>query len=141
MRDLLLSIYLRVKEMPLLLRFFFIVSICGIFFALFSVIPISSYQIDGQEATYQEWWSSGVGLAATAIGILLFISGIGIYKKKNWAKFTFLSSFLISFLSDYILPQKGMIFILTFWTLFCVWYLFIKKSVRNYFLSEAKTQE
>lgn len=78
--------------MPLLLRFIFIVSIGGIFLAVFSVFNINSYQINGQGVTYKEVWSSGLGLSMTITGLVLFISGIGIFRKKKWARITFLST-------------------------------------------------
>ncbi len=119
--------------MPLLLKIFFVISIFGLFIAVFSILPVGQYNIDGKEVTYHEWWSSGTGLNSTIMGTVLFVSGIGIFKKKNWAKYTFLSTLFISFAENPSLTQKEMIYAAMFWFIFLGWYLFIKQSVKEYF--------
>lgn len=138
MRDLLRMVYIRVKEMPLLVRFFFAVCPCGIFFIIFSIFPMAGFKIDGREVTYQEWWSSRAGLETTVIGIVLIITGIGIFKKKKWAKLTFLSLYFISIFLSASFPAKEVMCIMSLWFLFLGWYLFFKESVKTYFSSGVK---
>lgn len=79
----------RFGEMPIPLRLICFISLLAIIFAFGSIVPLSTYRIDGQTVTYSDWWKSGAGIYATALGISLFYSGIGILNKKNWSRYTF----------------------------------------------------
>ena len=75
--------------MPFILKFVCALSIFGILFPAGSIIPVGSYKIDGEVVSYSEWWRSGAGIATIIIGIPLFLTGIGILKKRKWSRYAF----------------------------------------------------
>ena len=133
MRDILLIIYFRIKEMPFLLRFFFVFCMLSILFTVGSIIPMVHYQVEGQEITYQEWWASGNGIAMASTGLLFFITGIGIFRKTKWARIAFLFSIFIPVFLTPVRPPVDYILGLLAYIVIFGCYLFLKKSVKNYF--------
>lgn len=133
MRDLFLGTYLRIKEMPLLLRFFFVISCFGILLVILTALPIASPTIDGEKMTYEELWSSGVGIWALVTGILLSVSAVGIFIKKGWARATFLAVFLVYAFIPQCSIQTNELFLYFAWIVVFGCYLFYKRTVRDYF--------
>lgn len=139
MNNLLLSVYFRFKEMPLLLRFvFFPLSLIeGIGFTICSFIPFAEFKIEEKQVSWSEWWTSGAGPLSTIIGILLLISAIGFFQKKRFARITFLAPWAILFIVAIVQEHEALTiqgaFVLGIWMVFLVWYFFFKKSVKHYF--------
>jgi len=137
--------YVRFKEMPLSLRFFFFPYslIGGIVFTVVSFIPSVAFEIEGQQVPWSEWWTSGAGPLFVVIGLLLFISAVGFYKKNRHARLTFLSVFVVAllFIWHFEVPTKGGLIVTGILFLIVVWYFFLKKSVRNYFGLNGKREE
>ena len=131
------SVFFRFKEMPLFLRFFlFPYSLIGsILFIDGSFIPIVEFEIKGKRVSWTEWWAAGAGPLFVIIGLLLFISAIGFYKKNRHARLTFLSVFVVAllFICQFEVPTREGVVVLGILFLIVVWYFFLKKSVRNYF--------
>ena len=98
MNTALRSVFFRFKEMPLFLRFFlFPYSLIGsVLFIDGSFIPIVEFEIKGKRVSWSEWWAAGAGPLFIVIGLLLFISAIGFYRKKRHARLTFLSVFVVA---------------------------------------------
>ena len=136
MRDLILIVYFRIKEMPLLLKFFFVFSVLAGFLAMVSLIPTSNYKINDQEVTYLQWWASGYGILNAVVAVLFSISGIGIFKKTNWARIAFLSSIVIPIFLTPVRPPLDYMLGLFVWIAIFGCYLFLKKSVKNYFIPQ-----
>ncbi len=103
------------------------------FFSIVATIPITTYKINDQEITYQEWWVSGYGVTSTIMGLLFFITGIGIFKKKKWARIAFLFSLFIAIFLLPVRPPVDYIFAMVVWISICGCYLFLRKSVKKYF--------
>ena len=139
------SVFFRFKEMPLFLRFFFFpYSLIGsILFIDGSFIPIVEFEIKGKRVSWTEWWAAGAGPLFVIIGLLLFISAIGFYKKNRHARLTFLSVFVVAlvFIWQFEIPTSGGVVVLGILFLIGVWYLFLKKSVRNYFELKETSEE
>ena len=145
--DIVLPIYFRFKEMPLILCFFCVVGLLSmpLFIlvllgtVLFPCIPIT---FDGKEMTSSEFWQSPEVHTSIVYFVphlvLLFVSGIAIFKKNKWSRVTlfvtFLSPLILGVLSRDIatLPIEDLIGAV-FVYLFLFWYLFINESVRQYF--------
>jgi len=131
------SVFVRLKEMPLFLRFF-VFPYCLIGSILFiegSFIPIVEFEIKGTQVSWSAWWAAGAGPLFVVIGLLLFISAIGFYKKNRHARLTFLSVFVVAllFIWQFEVPTREGVVVLGILFLIVVWYFFLKKSVRNYF--------
>ncbi|MEW6740231.1 MAG: hypothetical protein ACOYU2_13440 [Nitrospirota bacterium] len=139
MRDILLIVHFRIKEMPLLLRFFFAFSMLAGLLSVLALAPITTYKINDQKITYQEWWAGGHGVTMIIIGLLFSISGIGIFKKTKWARIAFLFSLSIPVFLTPVRPSIDYILALMVWIAIFGCYLFLKKSVKNYF-STAKSK-
>ena len=131
------TIFFRLKEMPLFLRFLlFPYSLIGsILFIDGAFVPIVEFEIKGKQVSWFDWWVAGAGPLFVIIGFLLFISAYGFYGKKRYARLTFLAVFCVALLFIRQFEEPTMTGMLIMGTLFLVvgWYLFFKKSVRLYF--------
>lgn len=138
------SVFVRFKEMPLFLRYFLFpyCLIGSILFIEGSFIPIMEFEIKGKRVSWSEWWSAGAGPLFVVIGLLLFISAIGFYNKKRNARLTFLSVFVVAlpFVWQFEVPTGEGVVVLGILFLIVVWYFFLKKSVRNYFGLNEKSE-
>ncbi len=138
------SIFARLKEMPPFLRFvlFPYCLIGSILFIDGSFVPIVEFEIKGKQVSWFDWWIAGAGPLFVVIGFLLFISAFGFFRKKRYARLTFLSVFVVALLFIRQFEEPTMTGILIMGILFLVvgWYLFLKKSVRLYFASNEKGQ-
>jgi hypothetical protein len=131
------SFFARLKEMPLFLRFF-VFPYCLIGSILFiegSFIPIVAFEIKGAQVSWSAWWAAGAGPLFVVIGLLLFISAVGFYKKNRHARLVFLSVFVVAllFIWQFEVPTRGGLIVIAILFLISVWYFFLKKSVRDYF--------
>ena len=139
MNDWLLLVYFRFKEMPFLLRFFFFPYslLGGILFPLLSLIPSAEFTINEKQVSYSEWWTSGAGPLSIIIGILLLVSVIGFFRKKRFARITFLAPWVILLIVALVQGYEALtivgVFVLGIWMLLLVWYFFFTKSVQDYF--------
>jgi hypothetical protein len=139
MKDFLLLVYFRFKEMPLALRFlFFPYSLLGgISLPTFSLVPAAEFTINEKQVSYSEWWTSGAGPLSIIIGILLLISAIGFFLKKRFARITFLTPWIILLIIALVQGYEEMtivgVFLLGIWMFLLIWYFFFKKSVQDYF--------
>lgn len=142
MKAALRSIFFRLKEMPLFLRFLlFPYSLIGsIIFIDAAFVPIVKFEIKGKQVPWFDWWVAGAGPLFVIIGSLLFISAFGFYRKKRYARMTFLSVFVVEllFIWQFEVPTMTGLIIMGILFLFVGWYLFFKKSVRLYFASNEK---
>ena len=144
MNTALRSVFVRFKEMPLFLRFV-LFPYCWIGSILFidgSFVPILEYEIKGKQVSWTEWWAAGAGPLFVIIGLLLFISAIGFYKKNRHARLTFLSVFVVAllFIWQFEEPSRGIVIVIGILFLIMIWYFFLKKSVRYYFGLNEKTE-
>jgi hypothetical protein len=142
MNTALRSVFIRLKEMPLFLRFVLLpYSLIGsILFIDGSFVPIVEFEIKGQKVSWFDWWIAGAGPLFVVIGFLLFISAIGFYRKNRYARLTFLSVFVVALLFIRQFEVPTMTGMLSMGILFLVvgWYLFFKKNVRFYFEANQK---
>ena len=137
MNTALRSVFVRFKEMPLFLRFV-LFPYCWIGSILFidgAFVPIPEFEIKGKQVSWAEWWAGGAGPLFVVIGLLLFISAIGFYKKNRHARLTFLSAFVVAllFIWQFEEPTQGVVIDIGILFLIMVWYFFLKKTVRDYF--------
>ena len=126
----------RFGEMPILLKFICSISLFAILFALVSIVPILTYQIEGQTVTYSDWWKSGAGISATVLGISLFYTGIGILNKKQWSRYMFPIILAISsILPPFFDIAQTVVYSVwnLLWCMLLIGYLFKSKAVIKYY--------
>jgi hypothetical protein len=142
MQTALRSIFSRWKEMPLFLRYLlFPYSLIGsILFIDGAFVPIVEFELKGKQVSWFDWWITGAGPLFVVIGFLLFISAFGFFRKKRYARLTFLSVFVVALLFIRLFEVPTMTGMITMMILFLFvgWYLFFKKSVRSYFEANEK---
>ena len=134
----LLLVYLKIKEIPFLLRFLIICFvIVGPLLVLASIIPIGSYSVNGAEMSFQNFWSSGYALIMMGVGLLITVLAYGLYKRKKWSRHLFIGAYIISYIHSLIFSEEqfdtGVIFATMIMCSLPIWYLYFKKSVRKYF--------
>ena len=61
--------------MPKLLRFMTALALACTMFFVMSVVPYSSFAIDGHPVSQAQWWSSGAGPFVSLLGLLGLVSG------------------------------------------------------------------
>ena len=129
--------------MPLFLRFLAFISPAGIPIILACLIPLGSYGVNDRIVSYGEFWRSGGGLIGIAGGALIAALGVGIFKRRRWAKYLIAVVVLtqdVLALATVIGAQKddivGGLISLAFINGVTLWYLFFKKSVKSYFESQ-----
>jgi hypothetical protein len=81
------------KEMPLLLKFLTFYSVFCIFFFISSAVPFFNYFVNGVKVTYSEWWSSGMGLVTTIMGLVMPYTGYLFLHRHKYAREVYLSVF------------------------------------------------
>jgi hypothetical protein len=130
--------YQNFKSMPTILRFITGHALACICLLLGSIIPHDSFSINGQPATYAEWWGSGAGILASILGIIFPIAGYLFLIRSNRARLIYLVGFFIAAISpllyfgqiQIIEALGGIIFMAIFG-----WYLYKANSVQTYFES------
>lgn len=102
---------------------------------VFSVIPNESMSIDGKAVTYAQWWSSGAGVFASAIGLALPFSAWLILQKSTLARPVYLASLVLTLVLPYLFFWQnygsalfGMVLVTV-----VAGYLYKKQSVLTYF--------
>ena len=121
------------KAMPTLLKFITSHAIACVVMLLMSIIPGSTFRIDGRVVSYSEWWSSGVGLIASALGIAMPIAGVLLLKKFCYARPAYLFAVLFAFVSPYpLLGKSEGIFVGLVIVGLLALYLYARKSVQRY---------
>jgi hypothetical protein len=128
------------KRMPRLLKFLTAHALAMSVSFIFSVIPVVSFGIGYKSVSYAEWWSSGVGIFASIMGILLPTAGYLFLKRDRYARIVYVGSMV--FISLFQFARVGLnyhsiisfILILPLIGLISA-YLFLSKSVKLYFVS------
>ncbi|MFA5354732.1 MAG: hypothetical protein WC291_10925 [Thermodesulfovibrionales bacterium] len=148
MNDILLLIWLRFKEMPFFLRIITAASPLGPLVGILSLIPLVTYRINDQVVTYREFWRSGAAFNAILIGLTFSVIGGGIFMRSQWVRKLILALVVVQ---DVLLlrqlPEAGSekipesIGAVAIYTAIVIWYIFFKKSVRNYFKSGSAAQQ
>ena len=136
-RNSVISVYCLFTSMPWALRLIAGFCLLGVGFTGV-ILPFMKFHINGEEVTYNQFWASGVGLEAFALGISLFVTGIGICLKRTWSRYL-LVFVIISF--SVLLPAvhnemqfckndfvETLIILVPL-----ILYLFFKRSVKDYF--------
>ena len=148
MNEIILRVWLQLKEMPLFLRFLTVISPAGILMILACLIPLRTYGINGSVVSYGEFWASGGGSIGIAGGALIATIGVGIFERRKCTK-QLIAAVVVT--QDVLAlmavgeAQKdeilgGLVFFI-FLNALSVWYLFFKKSVKSYFESERDVQQ
>jgi hypothetical protein len=138
MYNILLRVYFRIKEMPLVLRIFIFPASCLGFLAFIgSLFPIGTYHVEGRQASYSEWWGSGNALMFIIFGVSLSLSSIGFFRKRIWASYLFIFALMIPSIWNYekltidiIIASSGL-----FYFIIAI-YLLYKESMQQYFRTD-----
>ena len=120
--------------MPKLLKFLTAHAAFSFVFLVISVIPIDSYAIQGQHVTYAVWWSSGVGVLASLIGIVGAFAAWALASKRPYARAVYLGFLALAFVAPcpflgelaYVLPGLLVVGVGAF-------YMYKSQSVQLYF--------
>ncbi len=133
------------NKMPSPLRFLTVHALISSVFFIFSVIPVvpvSFFGISSRRVSYAEWWSSGLGISASIIGIILPISGYMLLSRNKYARVTYISSIVFACILYPLLifGLQGESIISLILVLVAILgilsaYLYLNKSVKSYFTS------
>jgi len=123
------------KHMPLILKFLTAHGLMCLMLLVFSVIPNESMSIDGKAVTYAQWWSSGAGVFASAIGLALPFSAWLILQKSTLARPVYLSSLVLTLVFPYLIfwENYGSAIAGAVLVMLVAGYLYRKQSVVAYF--------
>ena len=91
------------KSMPTLLKFLTAHAIACIFFLIGSVFPHDSYVIHGRPVTHAEWWSSGVGVYGSVLGVLMASAGVLLVLRHPFSRPFYLGIFSLGMTTPYFL--------------------------------------
>lgn len=103
------------KNMPIILKFLTMHAIACFMFFLLAVIPGVPFTFNGQEMTFSELWSSGLGFLAILVGISMPIGGYLLLTRKPYSRLLYLlalSTGLVVpylFIRDYQMAIVGVI--------------------------------
>jgi hypothetical protein len=128
--------------MPTLLKFLVAHALAMSVAFIFSVIPVFTFEIGKKPVSYAEWWSSGAGISASIIGIVLPISGYILLNRNKHARIIYIGSIVFScFLCPLLifgLHDESIVsnisVIVAIISIFSA-YLYLNKSVKSYFVS------
>lgn len=123
------------KHMPLILKLLTAHGLLCLMLLVFSIIPNESMSIDGKAVTYEQWWSSGAGVFASAVGLALPFSAWLILKKSTLARPVYLSSLVLTLVLPYLIfwQNYGSAIFGAVLVMLVAGYLYGKQSVVAYF--------
>jgi hypothetical protein len=124
--------------MPTFLKLMTFVSLFGILAVLVPLLPITKFTIDGQEITWIQAWKTGLAPMSVVIGLLLVTSAYCFTMRIPQGRWIFIAAMLLSNFQDVRNLEAGVLPASIICLGFIVWYLFGKKTVRQYFLQERK---
>ena len=129
------------KSMPLILKFLTAHAIACAGFLVGSVIPHNSFLINGRSVTYVEWWSSGTGVYASVLGMLMAIAGFLLVTKNPFSRQIYLGVLSLGLVTPYFLfgEHWSSLFSLVIVIMIAA-YLLLKGSVKEYFAPNKRMQ-
>ena len=124
------------SAMPSLLKFLTAHSLASFVLLVASVVPNSSFAIDGHPVSYSEWWSSGAGPLASLLGVILPISGYLLLKGHPMARVTYLASISIALIGSLLVLHQAVVAAFGKpMVAFAMWYLYRRSDVVAYLAS------
>jgi hypothetical protein len=131
------------KSMPIFMKFITAHALSCVVFLLGSVIPHRAFSISGRPVTLQEWWSTGAGLYASLIGIILPFGALLFLQRSCYARPYYIGALTFGLIIPYLLFKQVLGFDFGYElaavgavTVAAVsWYLYGKKTVKYYFTS------
>ena len=129
------------KAMPVLLKFLTAHALGCILFVFASMFPFGAFRIHGRYVTHSEWWSSGIGVYVSILGMLMAIAGCLLASKKRYSRQIYLAVVPLGLVAPYLKTGEyaGAIFGIAV-TLMIAAYLFLKASAKEYFDSNKRMQ-
>ena len=124
------------KRMPVILKFLTAHAIACIVFFIGSVIPHDGFSINNQPVTYEEWWSSGMGVFASLVGISMPLTAWQLLNRTHYSRIIYMAAIFsvmvlpYIYIGQYNLALFGLLFVAIIY-----WYLYIKESTKAYFCS------
>lgn len=106
--------------------------------AFISLFPLGSFNIDGRDVSYLEWWSSGAGIEFFLVAFSIGVGAVCLLKKVRYARIIYFGALIGIFASipisdPAILGRVDWLITLTIFLSLIYWYLFHKQSVQLYF--------
>lgn len=137
-KDWLLKLYISLKEMPSFLGFIVIIGLFGILVIAVAIIPYGSYAVNNKPLGYAQFWEKGYGPLTVILGLYLLMMARGLMTRKPWSRFAALFLWLGPFIFGCIKEKPSVMDVLPAFPvfLFLIWYLFFKKTVKEYFFTE-----
>jgi hypothetical protein len=87
------------EEIPILLRICAMACVgLGILVTLIPLLPGSSFDVSGTKLTRAQLWETRVAFAMFAVGPLMFLSGLGIFRRRGWSRIVLLIMPVLQFL-------------------------------------------
>lgn len=141
MKDWLLNLYIRLKMIPLILRLITVFCLGGILPVVIAIVPLpyGSYAINNVPIGYVQLWKSGYGLFSVLLGLFLLMIARGLILRKAWTRFVILFLWPAEIIIAGIrgLPAADMLKAFSYELIVLLpltWYLFYKRTVKEYFL-------
>jgi hypothetical protein len=129
------------KSMPTLLKYITAHSFACFAFLIGSALPGHTFAIKDRVVSYSEWWSSGAGIGATALGILMPVAGVFLVKKAPYARPAYLAVLSLGMIAPYpILGQPELALVGALFIAMVALYLYVRQPVQWYFASNRLLQ-
>ena len=124
------------KQMPILLKFITVHALACFIFLIAALVPGIPFNFNGEEMSYAEIWSSGVGVFTAYAGLVMPFCGWLMLNRKVYSRIIYLSVLSSVLIVPYIYwMQKGGIIFGIILTALIAAYLYGMPSVRKYFAS------
>jgi hypothetical protein len=126
------------KSMPTFLKLFTFHGFgCSILF-LVSVMPRDHFSIDGRAVTYAEWWSSGLGVIASVLGLAMTLAAWLFITKRPLGRVLYLACFGGTLILSLLFSREFIAALMGFGvTVVLARYLFVNQAVCSYFFSNS----
>lgn len=124
------------NSMPPVLKFLTAHAIACVFLLIGSVIPHDNFSINNNPVTYHEWWTSGAGVGASIIGIILPFTAWHLLNRTHYARKLYISVIFLVFTVPYLFNNNPSLIIMAIVISgMLIWYLFRNKAAVEYFSS------
>lgn len=122
------------KSMPLLLKFLTAHALACFAFFVTTLVPSSSFVLNGHHVSFSTWWSSGVGFFASLVGVVGLAVGLLLLTKWRHARIAYLGFLILVLVVPYPIvghPALALVGLATVGAL--ALYLYRRQSIQCYF--------
>ncbi|MGD8515180.1 MAG: hypothetical protein PVF52_06175, partial [Granulosicoccaceae bacterium] len=91
MVDALKKLFSEFKQMPILLKFFTAHALACFLFLIAALIPGIPFNFNGEVISFNEIWSSGVGIFTVYVGLVMPLCGWLMLNRKAYSRIIYLA--------------------------------------------------